>query len=259
MQLKTYSAESLRAALRLARVELGGDATLVGSQETNGDGATRYTATFAVHNERNPPASRPSSPSAGHRRTFVPPEAGPDEPILRRADGTGAAVAAAPAPAPLPAAAEGRAPERAAPERADAEGPALRAIVIQLRALHAAVDSLRRAEPPAGAGGSGLAPGSAPTAAQQALERLVNAGMDLETWPGLRRALQEEASAGRSSFELVEWLRRQISQRWLAAPTLGSGEGPAVAALVGPSGSGKTSSILKLAVQYGQRRAGGRT
>ncbi|MBI1354525.1 MAG: hypothetical protein GC160_09270 [Acidobacteria bacterium] len=260
MQLKTYSADSLRAALRLARVELGADATLVDSKEADGDSGPRYVATFAVQAETEK-AERRRTPDGRHWRTFVPPEVRtrPEEqPALEAAPapapgaglGSGATAAAAPARALEAAVADAQPAEPPPVEhRAYApEQPALRGIVIQLRALQSAVDALRRTE--------AFEPRAAEpsSAVEQALARLQRAGFDLETWPRLRTELQQEAQAGRNAFELVEWLRRQVSARWNTAASLGALDRPTVTALVGPSGAGKTSSLLKLAVQYGLRR-----
>jgi len=57
MKLKTYHSESVEAAVRLARVELGDDAIFLGSREKphGQGGGGGYEVTFAV---MNPLASR---------------------------------------------------------------------------------------------------------------------------------------------------------------------------------------------------------
>ena len=117
--------------------------------------------------------------------------------------------------------------------------PGLKAILIQLRALQAAVDALRRAE-------GAVEPASG---VRQTLNLLQETGLDLDSWPTLKDGLEREAARGRNAFELAAWVRTQVSAGWKTAPGLGD-----VAAFVGPSGSGKTSSLLKLAVQLGLRR-----
>lgn len=266
MKLKKYTADSLRAALRLARIELGADATLVDSKESAAGDSPRFEATFAVGLEGVGRLGDNRMPDGRHWRSFVPPEIRPSEVSnvvelkpRRGVAADGAGSAAAPAQALEQAAAQISAavgdyrPEPPpAAETPSTPDPSLKAILIQLRALQSAVESLRRgprSEPE---------PASSSSPAAQALETLEQAGLDLDTFPGVRERLEAEVRKGRSAFELASWLRSQVAAGWKVAPQLAEGEdGPTLAALVGPGGAGKTSALLKLAVQRGLRR--GRT
>lgn len=262
MKLKKYTADSLRAALRLARIELGADATLVDSKEASAGDGPRFEATFAVGQDSAGALGDNRMPDGRHWRSYVPPEIREEEASnIVEVRPQAAAVAedsgsaAAPARALEQVAAElqatieeGRAEPPPAAETAPRQpDPNLKAILIQLRALQSSVEALRRLDRPS----ERAAP---PSAVRQALQLLLGAGLDLATWPRIGELIEAEADRGRNSFELAAWLRAQLSAGWNIAPSLRADDGsPLVAAFVGPSGAGKTSSLLKLAVQQGLR------
>lgn len=143
MKLKTYHAGTVRAALKLARVELGEDAVFLGASEVE-DGAptARFRVTFALSGpgrqaeakaEPTAPAPARSEPSDGrpHWRKFVPPELT----VARKARAKGAGSRAGsrravepaeragerPAEPTAPQVAKVAAPERTAPAAAEAD------------------------------------------------------------------------------------------------------------------------------------------
>lgn len=270
MKLKKYTADSLRAALRLARIELGADATLVDSKESAAGDSPRFEATFAVGSGDAGRLGDNRMPDGRHWRSFVPPEIRASEasnvvelkprPAVA-ADAGGSAAAPAQAleqvAAEISAALEDRRPEAESFEIGQPEpavqieapsppDPSLKAILIQLRALQSAVDSLRKSGRPESKEDS--------SQAAQAVEALEQAGVDLDTWPEVHELLEEEVRKGRSALELASWLRARMAAAWKVAPQLAGEDGPTLAALVGPGGAGKTSALLKLAVQQGLRR-----
>ncbi len=265
MKLKKYTADSLRAALRLARIELGADATLVDSKESEAGDSPRFEATFAVGGSDEVGGLGDNRmPDGRHWRSFVPPEIRASEAskvVELTPRSAGAADSGGSAAAPAQALEQVAAEIHAAIDDSHLESesldeplpkpdPSLKAILIQLRALQSAVDSLRKS------GRQQRDESSSPAA--QALETLEQTGLDFETWPGVRELLDEQARKGHSAFELANWLRAKVAAGWNIAPQLSEGgDGPALAALVGPGGAGKTSALLKLAVQQGLRR--GRT
>lgn len=287
MKVKKYSAESLRAALRLARIELGSDATLIDSKELEDGDTPRFEATFAVHSEEVGRLGDNRTPDGRHWRSYVPPqlnaadnpgalEAAPrasarSSRLSDAADGGGSAAAPAMALEQVAAELTESPPDSAAIENDRSEGregrrtlqfpqtrpqregdPSLQAILVQLRALHSAVEELRKSAQPVS---KSKPESTSPTPAQQALQSLLAKGLDPETWPDLEELLEREAERNGNALELTAWLRAQVSARWNIAPGLGAGsDSLAVAAFIGPSGAGKTSSLLKLAVQQGLRR-----
>ena len=85
MRLKTYQTETVEAAVRLAGIELGGNAVFVGSRknEVAADRPARYEVTFAVPDrdggmtdEAQQPQGEPAAPS-GRPRPFHPPSIEP--------------------------------------------------------------------------------------------------------------------------------------------------------------------------------------
>ncbi len=82
MRLKTYNADSVQAALRLARIELGDDAALIGSTENpKGGSGAKLSVTFGTDlsgAEVEPIAEpAPAQPGAGAALQSLP-----DEPVL---------------------------------------------------------------------------------------------------------------------------------------------------------------------------------
>ena len=84
MRLKTYSADSVQAALRLARIELGDDAVLIGSTENakSGSGA-KLSVTFGT-DLSDAEVERVAAPADAEAMTPQSQAAGPVLEELRR-------------------------------------------------------------------------------------------------------------------------------------------------------------------------------
>lgn len=72
MRLKTYYADSVQAAVRIAKIELGDQAVLLGSKQAESEGDSRYEVTFGTAESAPEPEDAPTG--RPHWKRFVPRE-----------------------------------------------------------------------------------------------------------------------------------------------------------------------------------------
>lgn len=72
MRLKTYYADSVQAAVRIAKMELGNQAVLLGSKQAQGEGDSRYEVTFGT--TESAPETVDAPTGRPHWKRFTPRE-----------------------------------------------------------------------------------------------------------------------------------------------------------------------------------------
>jgi len=72
VRLKTYYADSVQAAVRIAKMELGNQAVLLGSKQAQGEGDSRYEVTFGTADRAAEPEDAPTG--RPHWKRFTPRE-----------------------------------------------------------------------------------------------------------------------------------------------------------------------------------------
>jgi len=222
MKLKTYYSDSVEAAMRIAKVELGHEAVLVGSRASAGDASKgRLQVTFATTpgGGASPVAQRQSAPTQ-HWKKFVPRE-------LSEPPASEGGLAAADEPETPPD-----------PDPVDRRIDDLAAQVGELRMLF-----VSKSKPVK----SGQSPS---TEARTLFGALVHAGVE----SGIAKRLLNlpPLIPGIGLKEASAELRRRLIRVWKVDTEIAVEKDIRQAvALVGPCGAGKTTALAGLAVRYG--------
>ena len=232
MKLKTYYSDTVEAAMRIAKVELGHEAVLVGSRASTGDASKgRLQVTFATAPGGGAtPIPKPPAPSQ-HWKKFVPRELS-EPPSFTAAPPVEAQID------PLPPAVKQSPESRVDPDPMNRRIDDLAAQVGELRMLF--VSKSRPAET-----------GDRPSKEARTLfGALVKAGVE----SGIAKRLLNRPPliAGIGLEEAAAELRRRLVRLWKVDAELlpEKGRRPAVV-LVGPCGAGKTTLLARLAARYG--------
>ncbi len=230
MKLKTYYSDTVEAAMRIAKVELGHEAVLVGSRASSGDASKGLLqVTFATPPTGGGGEQVPKQPSpAPHWKKFVPRE------LSEPPASAGGLPAGDPVEQQQPAGAEDPVNRRI---------DDLAAQVGELRMLFVSESTpAQTGEGPSKEAGT-------------LFGALVNAGV--ESGIAKRLVNRPPLIPGIGLKEASNELRRRLLRLWnVDAELLPEKGGRRAVALIGPCGAGKTTSLARLAVRYGleQRR-----
>lgn len=216
MRLKTYNADSVQTALRLARIELGDDALLIGSTENpKGGSGAKLSVTFGMD----------LSGSDGKIADALP---------------------------PLPEDIEE--PEAAA-ENAALQSLPEELVLEELRRLRSDLDWMRNSPRHSGAVESAFTPVFENRVVGQLFVRLVTRGVSPALAARLAAELEAGAEPDAPYHTLLERLYSRVRSMWkICADTSIAANSRRTIAVVGPAGAGKTSTLAKIAISQGLAR-----
>lgn len=211
MRLKTYNADTVQAALKLARIELGEDAVLIGSNEnSNSTTGAKLRVTFGTDF------------SDDEQPTIIPDAQSRAEPV----DVTSNAPPVTPPPNEQP-------------------------VWDELRRLRSDLDSIRAAPRQNGSVESAFTPVFENRLIGQLFVRLVTRGVSPALAARLAAELEAEAEPDDSYHSLLDRLYSRVRSLWRIRPQPVGDAGCGTVAVVGPAGAGKTSVLAKIAMLRG--------
>ncbi len=211
MRLKTYNADTVQAALKLARIELGEDAVLIGSNEnSNSTTGAKLRVTFGTDF------------SDDEQPTVIPGAQSKVEPV----DVTSNAPTVTTPPNEQP-------------------------ILDELRRLRSDLDSIRAAPRQVGAAESAFTPVFENHLIGRLFVQLVTRGVSPTLAARLAAELEAEAEPDASYHSLLDQLYSRVRSLWRIRSQPVGDAGCGTVAVVGPAGAGKTSVLAKIAMLRG--------